>query len=1635
MAPLIPQERSLLKSTLFALAFLLLYSYSYSQQNAFSTMNAPDQVIGINVTHTESVTLQPFISRKPISGLSISADIILFSDTSLVRVVLTDTSFNEYLVYEAYPLISGSQQFSIEEAAEETALLNNVVPLELRIELSGASIYLKEIRLSKAGIYAREAKGNIRQAQLNERIGILNRNLIERGIPWVAGETSFSRLSYEEKKAYFGGDLPNLGGFDYYTGGVFVMPGALDQDPDQAVLAGANPDGWSPYVKEFDWRDRHGQDWVTPVKDQGQCGSCWAFAAAGATEHMVNIYFNRKLDLDLSEQYLLSCSGTGSCNGGMTYRTVNFIKNSGIMEEDCFPYQASDVSCSNKCPNPDENIQIGNYRNYIDGGIDVFKQVVIDGASTFSIVPWGHSITLVGYKELEAGDRVYIKSSSESRWVTITAQSGLVGEIAWILKNSWGTNWGDGGFAYVVTNRGDINPYHTCQLYGPVTSLNFDESDIGCTDNDGDGYYYWGTGPKPAHCPPCPDEPDGDDSNGCFGPMDAYGHLQSTTAPEPEAEDVTVFYGQTVPPLTATGSNIRWYSDFDMTNLVHSGNSFSTGRTDIGVYVYYATQTIGSCESPPKAVVLTILQGTTPPGVEDREVCEGSKGILTATGENIRWYAEAGLTTLLHEGNQYVPGVTTAGTYQFFATQTTGGVESGYAVANYLIKRAPEPFFAEDRTYCAEEGLYMYAKGDSIKWYESGFIHRLLDERDNRIYRVVNIGTQMWMAENLDFGVRIDGSQEQTNNGVIEKYTYNDDPSYGTAYGGLYQWDEMMLYSTEPGARGVCPDGWHIPTHREWIQLEIALGMDEIVAEELGMRGTDEGDQLMLGGSSGFEALLGGKRNLNGYFENMDFYATFWTSDGYTRSLGESFDGIWASRGDNPEQGFSVRCVMDEESLVTLGNRLYLDDYTPGDYAFKVTNTYDGCESFPKTAHLILKETPDPPVVPDVEACTGDPSPGLVATGEQIRWYSDYPDEPLVDSRDGREYDVVNIGRQVWMAENLDVGTIIPGAQDMSDNGIIEKYHYNNDPAMGALYGGLYQWNEMMGYDTMENTQGICPDGWEVPSQGDWMKMEMALGMDQPEVALLEWRGTDQGMQLKEGGSSGFDVLMGGKRDPWSQFKSEGSYATIWNSSGYTRTFQAGTDRPQVYNSKYDSDDNGFSVRCIMNDSAYTSPGNVMAIPGNIPGTYTFEVTQTVDGCESAGTMATLIIRQSPEPPTGTDVSVCAGGEVPSLEVEGENISWYSDPGLTQLVYSGNPFSTGHTAPGTYTYYATQMLTECEGDALVISLEIKPVPDAPVVADVEVCEGSAVPDLVAEGTGIRWYSDEALQVLAGSGDSLTTGITEPGTYAFYATQTMDECEGAAATATLVVIDLPQPPEGQDLFVCEGEEIPDLEVTGENVSWYSDPGRTQLVYSGNPFSTGETAPGTYTYYVTQKVAECEGDALVISLEIKPVPEIDLGNDTMILESQILILGPFESAYEYLWNDGSSEPYMTISGQEYGIGVYQISVRVMLNGCIFNDTVVVTVESNVGSHDPDTDGSYRIYPNPTRREITVEFRNEISQDILVEIYSANGILVQQYRYSDLPGDIKHPLQIQLGTPGLYFLKIVEEGRISEYKLIRL
>ncbi len=261
------------------------------------------------------------------------------------------------------------------------------------------------------------------------RIDAINDRITEMGYDWVAGPTNVSHLSPEQKRNRLGGEIPPdiLAEFE-----------ALEPDPEILRMT---------FRSSFDWRDFGG---VTPAKDQADCGSCWAFGAAGATEAHIRIA--EGVILDVSEQQIIDCNGQGSdCDGGWAGDAYAVHYSPGAVSEDDIPYVADDnQSCRERrydkiaiidgSANISNNVSTLKYNLETYGPLSVGMCVYDDfynytgGCYENPGTDWtNHVVLLVGWDDAMCG-----------------------GEGAWLCKNSWGQDFGDNGFFWIK--------YGTCRI-------------------------------------------------------------------------------------------------------------------------------------------------------------------------------------------------------------------------------------------------------------------------------------------------------------------------------------------------------------------------------------------------------------------------------------------------------------------------------------------------------------------------------------------------------------------------------------------------------------------------------------------------------------------------------------------------------------------------------------------------------------------------------------------------------------------------------------------------------------------------------------------------------------------------------------------------------------------------------------------------------------------------------------------------------------------------------------------------------------------------------------------------------------------------------------------------------------------
>ncbi len=265
----------------------------------------------------------------------------------------------------------------------------------------------------------------------------INKAIRDQGANWVAGETSLSKLSPEELRRR----LPP------YRGKLFKAA-VRPAEPSRQTAAADLP-------ARFDWRNVDGHSYVTSVKDQGRCGACYAFASTAALESRVLITSQTPdRELNLSEQSMVSCDERQyGCGGGYLDYAVQFLQNTGIPQETCYPFTSGGDGIAGACGGCADWRQ-NTYRitafESVPTTVEAMKSAIVKHGPLF--------VAMLIYQ-----DFLSYKSGIYSH-VTGTVVAGhavvLVGydeaEQCWIAKNSFGPDWGENGFFRIRAGTNEV---------------------------------------------------------------------------------------------------------------------------------------------------------------------------------------------------------------------------------------------------------------------------------------------------------------------------------------------------------------------------------------------------------------------------------------------------------------------------------------------------------------------------------------------------------------------------------------------------------------------------------------------------------------------------------------------------------------------------------------------------------------------------------------------------------------------------------------------------------------------------------------------------------------------------------------------------------------------------------------------------------------------------------------------------------------------------------------------------------------------------------------------------------------------------------------------------------------------------
>ena len=476
----------------------------------------------------------------------------------------------------------------------------------------------------------------------------------------------------------------------------------------------------------------------------------------------------------------------------------------------------------------------------------------------------------------------------------------------------------------------------------------------------------------------------------------------------------------------------------------------------------------------------------------------------------------------------------------------------------------------------------------------------LTDDRDGQTYKIVKIGEQWWMAENLNYAYTDVPFKYSSYTSDSTSWCYDNDAANCAKYGRLYTWAAAMdsvgtwstngmgcgYYMCSPTnpVRGICPEGWHLPDITEWNALFNAVGGKRTAGI---MLKSTEGWKDNGNGSDAysFSALPAGYRYSDGNFSDEGNYANFWSSmelnsiNAYGIYLYYDYDN--ESLGNNYKyNGFSVRC---------------LKDYGPDSEKMSSNDKSSSSEKNSSSSSIVSSNSSSSSVVPTVSVA----SPCKNEAGDNCEYGT------LTDDRDGQTYKTVKIGEQWWMAENLNYAyTGVPfKVYDFASDST--SWCCDNDAANCAKYGRLYTWSAAMdsvgewstngkgcGYgptcSPTYSVRGVCPEGWHLPDTTEWHALFTAVGGKGTAGKMLK---STEGWNDYEGTSGNgldkyvFSALSAGRRYYDGDYGNEGYNTLFWSSTEGNSYFAYYMYLGYYYDDAGldDVDKNyGFSVRCLM---------------------------------------------------------------------------------------------------------------------------------------------------------------------------------------------------------------------------------------------------------------------------------------------------------------------------------------------------------------------------------------------------------------------------------------------------------------------
>jgi hypothetical protein len=1005
---------------------------------------------------------------------------------------------------------------------------------------------------------------------------------------------------------------------------------------------------------------------------------------------------------------------------------------------------------------------------------------------------------------------------------------------------------------------------------------------------------------------------------GCEGTRSA---ITANVNPLPAAPTVTspvnLCVGGPGTTLTATGSNLKWYTSASGGSPLAAAPTITTGSPSSTIY--YVSQSLdasaGSCEGNRSAITVNVNALPSAPTVTSPvNLCVGGPGAtLTATGSNLKWYTSASGGTALASAPTITTGAASSVTYYVSQSLDTsaGSCEGNRSAITVNVNALPSaPTVTTPVNLCVGgPGTTLTATGTNLKWYTAA-----------------SGGSPLAAAPAITTG---------SPSSVI----YYVSQSLGASSGSCEGDRSAITANVNP-----LPTA---PTVTSPVNLCVGGPGTTLTATGTNLKWYT----VASGGTAlaGAPAITTGSASSTIYYVSQSLDASAGSCEGDRSAITVNVNALPSA--PTVTSPVSLCVGGPGTTLTATGSNLKWYTVATGGTAsttaptittgaassvtYYVSQSLDtsagSCEGNRSAITVNVNALPSAPtVITPVNLCVGGPGTTLTATGTNLKWYT-----------------AASGGSPLAAAPAITTG---------SPSSVVFFVSQSLDASVGSCEGNrsaiTANVNALPSAPTITTPVNLCVGG---PST-----TLTAIGTN------LRWYTVATGGTA----STTAPTITTGSPSSVIHFVSQSLAASSGSCEGARSAITANVNAlpsAPIVTSPVNLcvggpgttlTATGSNLRWYTVATGGTASTTAPTITTGSPSSVIHYVSQSLDAsagsCEGPRSAITVNVTIPPVPTVTTPVNLCVGGPGATLTATGINLKWYTVPtGGSPM--AGAPVITTGSASSTI-YYVSQTsdasVGGCEGNRSAITANVNALPLAPTVTTpVNLCVGGPGATLTATGTNLKWYTVASGGTALASAPTITTGAASSATY--FVSQSLAAalggCEGTdRATLTANVNNPPLAPVvTTPVTLCIGGADSSLTATGTNLKWYT-------VATGGIGTT--TAPkikpsslGSSIYYVSSSLnassGGCEGPRSMMSVNVQPVPTLVITPvgvpDFVFCDSRtVQLLGTSPTAVSYQWAFGGvSIPTGTTDTLSAGKGGYYSLLVKNVFGCGRRDSVLV------------------------------------------------------------------------------------------------